>query len=232
MKLRTLLMVVAAGFFTCTAHAEDAIKAVSFTTTAGVTSSDAKYFTIEMDNSSPIWAYQFNLFLPEGVEIDASIPLELNTVRYPYSDSADSPTYEHQFTCDKQDDGSWLIMVHTDKTNRLNGTSGEILKVHYTTAADMVDKAYQIDIKNAVMTVTGSTSIYPENTSATMTIGDVISGDVNGDGKISKSDVVNIIGYILGETPDENFNVSAADVNKNGKVTITDAVIVMSMIPQ
>lgn len=232
MKLRTLLMVVAAGVFTCTAHAEDAIKAVSFTTTAGVASSDAKYFTIEMDNSSPIWAYQFNLFLPEGVEIDASNPLELNMVRYPYSGSADSPTYEHQFTCDKQDDGSWLIMVHTDKKNRLSGTSGEILKVHYTTAANMADKAYQIDIKDVVMTVTGSTSIYPENTSATMTVSSTfISGDVNGDGKISKSDVVNIIGFILGESPD-NFNISAADVNKDGKVTIADAVIVMSMIPQ
>ena len=231
MKLRTLLMVVATGILTCTAHAEDAIKAVSFTTTAGVTSSDAKYFTIEMDNSQPVWACQLTLTLPEGMEIDTSNPLELNTMRYPYFGSADSPTYEHQFTCDKQGDGSWLIMVHTDKPNRLSGTSGEILKVRYTTA-NMADNAYQIDIKDVVMTVTGSTSIYPENTSATMTVSSTfISGDVNGDEKISKTDVVNILGYILGESP-ENFKFSAADVNKDGKVTIADAVIVMSMIPK
>ena len=57
MKLRTLFMAVATGLSVCLAHAEDAIKAVSFTTTAGVVSADAKYFTIEMDNSQDIWAY-------------------------------------------------------------------------------------------------------------------------------------------------------------------------------
>ena len=72
MKLRTLFLAAAAGLSVCTVHAQDAIKAVSFTTTAGVTSADAKYFTIEMDNSQPIWAYELKLTLPAGMEIDTS----------------------------------------------------------------------------------------------------------------------------------------------------------------
>ena len=53
--------------------------------------------------------------------------------------------------------------------------------------------------------------------------------DVNGDGETNMTDVVNIIGYILGESP-ANFKVSAADVNHDGEVTVADAVDVINMI--
>jgi hypothetical protein len=53
-------------------------------------------------------------------------------------------------------------------------------------------------------------------------------GDANGDGTISVSDAVDIISYILGETP-LDFNASAADLNNDGKVTVTDALIIIMM---
>lgn len=54
-------------------------------------------------------------------------------------------------------------------------------------------------------------------------------GDANGDGKITISDAVLIISYVVGENP-SGFNMTNADVNEDGKVTIADAVKVIDMI--
>lgn len=54
-------------------------------------------------------------------------------------------------------------------------------------------------------------------------------GDVNGDGKVTITDVVAIISYIRGENP-QGFNVSAADVNGDDQITLADAVAVIDSI--
>ena len=62
-----------------------------------------------------------------------------------------------------------------------------------------------------------------------------IVGDANGDGKVTITDAVAIVNYILGN-PSGNFNVEAANVNNDydddGKpnITITDAVGVVNII--
>lgn len=48
-------------------------------------------------------------------------------------------------------------------------------------------------------------------------------GDVNGDGLVNIADVVAIVNYILGNTPDV-FYEDAADMNEDGDINITDAV--------
>lgn len=61
------------------------------------------------------------------------------------------------------------------------------------------------------------------------TEGSVKLGDANGDGIVSVSDAVTIIGHILGEEP-KKFLVLAADVNGDGLVTVADAVQVIDII--
>lgn len=56
-----------------------------------------------------------------------------------------------------------------------------------------------------------------------------VSGDTNGDGKISITDAVAIVSHILGEDID-GFIADVADVNEDGKITITDAVAIVDMI--
>ena len=62
-----------------------------------------------------------------------------------------------------------------------------------------------------------------------------VKGDANGDGKVTITDAVAIVNYILGN-PSGNFNVEAANVNNDydddGKpnITITDAVGVVNII--
>ena len=54
-------------------------------------------------------------------------------------------------------------------------------------------------------------------------------GDVNGDGRISVTDVVGIIDHILEQTP-AKFIRPVADVNGDGRVTVTDVVSVIDLI--
>jgi len=54
-------------------------------------------------------------------------------------------------------------------------------------------------------------------------------GDANGDGKVTITDAVAVVNYILGN-PSDNFNEKAADVNGDGKISITDAVGVVNII--
>lgn len=56
-----------------------------------------------------------------------------------------------------------------------------------------------------------------------------VQGDANGDGKVTITDAVAVVDYILGNPP-ADFNEAAADVNKDGKVNITDAVAIVDMI--
>lgn len=54
-------------------------------------------------------------------------------------------------------------------------------------------------------------------------------GDVNGDGKISVTDVVSIIDNVL-EQPSVRFIRPVADMNGDGKITVTDAISVIDII--
>jgi hypothetical protein len=58
-------------------------------------------------------------------------------------------------------------------------------------------------------------------------------GDVNHDDSVTMTDVVKIISYILGDSPND-FDKTVADLNGDGVVTITDVIILIvtySLIP-
>ena len=59
--------------------------------------------------------------------------------------------------------------------------------------------------------------------------GQVLKGDVNGDGVVDVEDVVGIVNMILGE-PAENFNEANADVTGDGVVDVDDVVAVVNII--
>lgn len=60
-------------------------------------------------------------------------------------------------------------------------------------------------------------------------IRNVLSGDVNGNGKVNIADVTVLQNYILGKDP-KNFVKEAADVNGNGKINIADVTSIIKMI--
>lgn len=58
---------------------------------------------------------------------------------------------------------------------------------------------------------------------------EVISGDVNGDGKVSVSDFTSTANWILGKNP-ANFNEKAADVNNDNKISVSDLTGIANLI--
>ena len=62
-----------------------------------------------------------------------------------------------------------------------------------------------------------------------LTITEAIMGDVNGDTRVSVTDVLSIVGYIMENHPTK-FIQKVADINEDGNISITDAVLVIDII--
>lgn len=71
---------------------------------------------------------------------------------------------------------------------------------------------------------TGMTVAYTVNGELLQTLTIVVTGDVNGDGKISGTDIVQLRAYLLGNWSLSDISMQAADLNGDGKVSGTDIV--------
>lgn len=163
MKTLKLLLILLLMSGWTTVYAEDIVQAVPFITKPGIQTSEYKYFSINMNNTADIWALQFNITLPEGFEIMAPDLTDYNMERMPYSSGKSGNTPKHnKATADKQSDGSWLIVIATTEEDRINGNSGEIIKLYYTTENSVATGVYPIKVDRTVMTITGTSDIQPE----------------------------------------------------------------------
>ena len=59
--------------------------------------------------------------------------------------------------------------------------------------------------------------------------GQYLLGDANGDKKVTITDAVAVVNYILGN-PSNNFKFKAANVNRDSGISITDAVGIVNII--
>lgn len=75
---------------------------------------------------------------------------------------------------------------------------------------------------------TGMTVEYKVGDEVKQSLTIVVTGDVNGDGKITITDLVQINSHLLKKNGLSGANGSAADVNADGKITITDLVQINS----
>ena len=62
----------------------------------------------------------------------------------------------------------------------------------------------------------------------TMTLTDILPGDVSGDGKVSPADAIMILYYYFNVTQTD-FNTEAADLNGDNKITPADAIEALYM---
>ena len=110
------------------------------------------------------------------------------------------------------------------------------------TAVNAISKLKATSSSIEVEIVRGETSIYAEEALATndivkikngeteYTFRIIIYGDVNGDGKVSPADYVNIKNYIMGSSGLNGSYKEAADVNRDSKITPADYVNVKNYI--
>ena len=103
------------------------------------------------------------------------------------------------------------------------------MNISLSISDDLAAGEYPIQLKNIELTTTANEEIDPSNCSSILTIVDLPLGDANDDGKVSITDAVTVVNYILG-TQQGKFSEVAADVDGSGNITITDAVGIVNII--
>ncbi len=174
---------------------------------------------IDMNNVASIKAFQFDLYLPDGVTIakdeDEEELIELT------SRAAKS----HTIAYSNRPDGAIRMICTSMSGAAFKGNEGAIVNVTLNVAQSMTDGDYDIEIKN--IELSDGTPYNPADIKATLTVKTYTPGDVDGTGTVSVNDAVCVINYILG-SPAEDFIEPAADLDGNGVITVNDVVILIN----
>ena len=179
---------------------------------------------IDLENKTTnLTAFQFDLTLPDGIS------LSLN----------DKGKYVVTKTDRFEDDDQTLNISKTGNTYRIisfsmsneiiTGTSGAILNASLTVGESVNVGRYEATINNIVLTKTDGKQLKLKDAKFNIVVTNVIMGDVNGDGEVNVSDIVEIVNYIMGK-PSNVFVEAAADLNDDGEINVTDIVNVVSII--
>ena len=149
---KSITTIVLALFAITLLSAENIVQVTPFQTTKGVTPDDEKSFLIEMTNETDVLSVEFHITLPEGMEIakyDDEFDVSQLNERVPKGKNSN-----YYYTCQANlmDDGSYkILLVNTTNQRTIEGQSGAIIEVYYTTSATMADGIYPIKIDRVVM---------------------------------------------------------------------------------
>lgn len=174
-----LLKLFACMFFGLTlaenAKAEDDIIQVTpFAAMPGVTENEWDEdlaFSIQMNNSQPYTALQFDLWLPQGMTLISDEPLELLRERFPGIVKKGVFYPEHNITMVDLGDGHYRVEIWHETFAPIIGESGDIMVCYYLTSADMAPGYYPIKISGAILAVDSHNSFKPETSTSYVKIG-------------------------------------------------------------
>lgn len=179
-----------------------------------------------LTDEETIMGFQFDLQLPDGVTVaengsNLMAALTGNAVN------------THSISSSKVSDGLYRFVVTPQGNRAISSASGDGMTITIDVADNVVVGTYTMTIKDIEMTVKKAGNVYedihPKNSTASLTVTEAVMGDVNGDGRVSVTDVISMNSYILEEEPAQ-FIRKVADLNGDGKVTITDMVQVIDII--
>ncbi|MBQ6062425.1 MAG: dockerin type I repeat-containing protein [Prevotella sp.] len=189
---------------------------------------------LEQETEGKYCAFQFDLYLPTGVEIVSE------------TGSNGNPTYTNSFTLTdrkarhtvsfSEKDGFWRIMVFdvsSGSNGSFSGTTGAILNISVKTNDQFTLGSQTVDVKNIVLTYSQdlTTSYLQDDFTYTFT-GEEQSymlGDVNGDGVVNVADFMAVSQYIRQLNPSP-FIFEAADIDGNGTINVSDMMGISQII--
>jgi len=179
-----------------------------------------------LSDEETIMGFQFDLQLPTGVTVaekDGKLLAALTG----------NAVNTHSISSSKVSDGLYRFVVTPQGSRAISQANGDGMTITIDVADNVAVGTYTMTIKDIEMTVKKTGNVYedihPKNSTATLTITEAVMGDVNGDGRVSVTDVISMNSYILEEEPAQ-FIRKVADLNGDGKVTITDLVQVIDII--
>ena len=189
-----------------------------------VLNGDTVTIPVSLTNPVEITAFQTDLCLPEGFELQGIEPTDRMS--------------DHSLSTSTRADGSVRILCYSSSLAPFDGNDGAlfnlIVKVPAMEAPSAIDADatvdYTVELKNSRLTTSPDfTEIRCGSAVGTVTVWTYLPGDVNGDRKVTVTDVVLTASYILGNDPDP-FILPAADMNGDGEITVTDVVLIADLV--
>ena len=182
--------------------------------------------SVLLTDEETIMGFQFDLLLPEGVTVaedDGKLMAALTG----------NAVNTHSISSSKVGEGLYRFIVTPQGNRAISNSDGGGMSITIDVADDVATGIYTMTISDIEMTVRKAGNVFedihPKNSTATLTVAEATMGDVNGDGRVSVTDVISMNSYILEEEPAQ-FIRKVADLNGDGKVTITDIVQVIDII--
>jgi hypothetical protein len=179
---------------------------------------------IKLKNLVDVAGYNFDITLPEGVTLEKNakgkIIVTLSEDRHD----------EHSCTINDRGDNRYTAAVLSLSGGELSENDGMVMTVSLVIAEELEEGVYPIAISTARYSLPNGQMVEVGNTTSSLTIENVMVGDVNDNGQVDIGDAVCIVNHIVGK---ENavFIEKAADVNGNGIIgEIGDAVSVVNVI--
>ena len=177
---------------------------------------------IYLQNKSTITGLQFELALPEGVSVATD---NTDNIMVTVSDRVT----DHSIMGAKLSNGNYQFILFSGSSSALSDNEGAIAYVTLNVDENTAIGEYDIAIKEIELTKTNSELIHHKDITTKLTLVNATTGDTNGDTKVTVTDAVSIVNYILEKTPSV-FIQKAADVNNDSEITITDAVGIINQI--
>lgn len=177
----------------------------------------------KMINNREFTALQCDIHLPSGVTAATDeygdYVIELS----------DRKSNTHVVSSELQADGSIRVIVYSSKNYAFSGNEGDMfyMTVNIAPNAEAGDKT--LAITNIRLTDAEANDVITNRNESVFGIYDLILGDSNDDLLITMADVVNIVNYVLGDTP-EKFVFVASDMNADGDITMADVVLVVNAV--
>ena len=180
----------------------------------------ATQVAIHLNNETAYTAFQMDISLPQGVTLaqtDGTAGISLS-----------SRATAHNLTTKTLKDGTIRVLAYSMQNQTITVGSGDLLLLTLTADATF-QGSETIKLKKIRFTTTAIKEVKFPNVSAICERIPVIPGDANGDGRVTITDAVYIVNYVL-QQPAPDFIPAAADLNGDGNITITDAVMVVNII--
>lgn len=170
--------------------------------------------SLNLKHTMDVSAFQANLYLPEGFEI------EKITRGSALKEKNDYEEYIYVFNNSPSEDGSRFLLCYSLDNVPMSTGDIDIANIKVKIPEGISEGEYPVILKNVEISY-GSEKVIVEYVKSTLTVNDYIPGDANGDGRLSVTDISSIASYLLGTTP-SGFVEKAADVNDDNRVSVTD----------
>ena len=183
---------------------------------------DTIVIPVAMTNADQIVSFQTDILIPEGLELvqeDGEYLIE----------PSDRMTRTHSIMSNDVSSGAIRVMCYSSNYKPFTGNSGDDLFYITVKVTDDAKGDYIIQLKNTLFTTSDFEEIAAPDVAAILNVKAYLSGDVNGSGVVTVTDVVLTAQFVLEQNP-QPFIFEAADVNTDGDISVTDVTRIAWMV--